>query len=102
MRLRLLQYIHDLCCCLGGWVSCSESVLVVCSVSVDVTEVRERLESWLATPSAIPGLPASVCVCVCVCVDVCVCVCVCVCACVCVDVCVQVLICVRVDERGMA
>ena len=67
------QYTHDLCCCLGAWVSCAESVL--CSVSVDVTEVRERLESWLATPIAIPGLPASgVCVCVCMCV-VCECVC---------------------------
>ena len=57
MSMRLLQYAHDLCCCLGAWVSCAESVL--CSVSVDVTEVRERSESWLATPIAILGLPAS-------------------------------------------
>ena len=82
-------------------------------MSVDVTEVRERLESWLATPVTILGLPASgVCVYVCVVCVWCVCV-VCVCGvcvwCVCVvcvcSVCVceyvvHVLMCVRMVERG--
>ena len=32
---------------------------MLCSESADVTEVRERSESWVATAAATPGLPVS-------------------------------------------